>query len=210
MKKYLIPVLFGFAAGGCCVLEPKGDSQDISVLPDDLSMERTVLLEGDELPPGAIVLPADEVTIESSEIVLPDVEVAEYEDVVSVNGDGEHFSDRNVAETIIIPAGTSSSSSLQDGLSADAVRVEILNASGIPGLEQKVSEQLAGKGYFISWAGEGDTSGVQHETRIKYRLNFAREAVHLGHVLPGNQIVTRGDEVPEGIDVRIIVGSDQQ
>ena len=88
--------------------------------------------------------------------------------------------------------------------------MEIVNASGVPGLEQQVSERLAGKGYFISWAGESAASGQQVETLIRYRSGFAREAVRLGHILPGNQIVTRGDGLPEGIDIRVVVGSDQQ
>ncbi len=219
MKKYLILVLFSMAVGGCSLLAPKDGDQNITVLPDDPSQDKTVLGEGEPLPPGAIVLPADEVAVEASEIVLPDAEVIEItelepEPVAPAEQTEVYLPDEVAAsadaEAIIIPAEDSSSNQMQSGLSTDAVRVEILNASGIPGLEQQVSERLAGKGYFISWAGEGAASGTQSATQIKYRPNFAREAVRLGHILPGNQIVTRGDGLPEEIDIRIIVGSDQQ
>lgn len=221
------------------MLEPKGGSEDITVLPEDPARDRTILSEGEPLPPGAVVLPADdEVTVESSELLLPDrevteesvvalpdaevVEVIELDDgSVAVSGDAADVASGDVylpdeiaasadAEAIIIPAGATPAAGAEPSPVADAIRVEIHNASGVPGLEQQVSERLAGKGYFISWAGEGTTAGTQHETYIRYRPSYARQAVKLGHILPGNQIVTRGDELPEGVDIQVIVGSDQQ
>lgn len=221
MKKYLMLVLFSVTVSGCSLLAPKSGEQNITVLPDDPSQSKTVLGEGEPLPEGAIVLPADEIAVEATEIVLPDAEVIEITELepefaapeeqteIYLPDEVEVGADAG-AETVIIPAEGSPSSHSGEGVADVAVRVEILNSSGIPGLEQQVSERLAGKGYFISWAGEGAASGTQRETQIKYRPNFAREAVRLGHVLPGNQIVTRGDGLPEEIDIRIIVGSDQQ
>ena len=220
MNRYIVLVLFGVALGGCTLLAPKDGGQEISVLPDDPTQDRTVIGSGEPLPPGAIVLPADEdadvaVAVEKE---LPEADVIEITELkpdtpASAQGEDIYLPEEVAAsadaEAVIIPAEDSSGAS-GAGLSADAIRVEILNASGIPGLEQQVSERLAGKGYFISWAGESAASGAQQETRIKYRPNYAREAVRLGHVLPGNQIVTRGDDLPEGVDIRIIVGSDQQ
>ncbi len=219
MKKYLMLVLFSVTVSGCSLLAPKSGDQNITVLPDDPSQSKTVLGEGEPLPEGAIVLPADDIAVEATEIVLPDAEVIEITELEPEFAAPEEQTEIYLpdevgagvdAEAVIIPAEDSPSSHSGEGVADVAVRVEILNSSGIPGLEQQVSERLAGKGYFISWAGEGAASGTQHETWIKYRPNFAREAVRLGHVLPGNQIVTRGDELPEEIDIRIIVGSDQQ
>jgi len=151
---------------------------------------------------------------------LPDAEVVEITELdapepATAEGGTEIYLPDEVAasadaEAVIIPAESNSASESQAAASPDGIRVEIVNASGIPGLEQQVSERLAGKGYFISWAGEGAASGQQVETLIKYRPGFAREAVRLGHILPGNQIVTRGDALPEGVDIRSVVGSDQQ
>ncbi len=239
MNRYLTLALFSVVIGGCSMLEPKGGSEDITVLPDDPASDRTILSEGDPLPPGAVVLPADdEVMVESSEIVLPDAEVidsteialpdAEVVEVIELDGEdvpvlggagdeasGDVYLPDEIAasadaEAIIIPAGAAPASGAEMPPVADAIRVEIYNASGIPGLEQQVSERLAGKGYFISWAGEGSSVGAQSETHIRYRPDFARQAVKLGHILPGNQIVTRGDELSDGVDIQIIVGSDQQ
>ncbi len=234
MKRHLTLALLGVVVGGCSMLEPKGGGEDITVLPEDPARDRTILSEGEPLPPGAVVLPADdEVTVESSELLLPDAEVtegsvaglpdAEVVEVIelddgSVAADGasgdlylpDEIAASADAEAIIIPAGATPPAGAEPPSVTDAIRVEIHNASGVPGLEQQVSERLAGKGYFISWAGEGTTVGTQHETFIRYRPSYARQAVKLGHILPGNQIVTRGDELPEGVDIQVIVGSDQQ
>ncbi len=239
MKRHLTLALLGVVVGGCSMLEPKGGSEDITVLPDDPARDRTILSEGEPLPPGAVVLPADdEVMVESSEIVLSDAEAAEDSVValpdaevveiieldggdVPVIGDAGDEASGDVylpdeiaasadAEAIIIPAGVPPAGGMEMTPVADAIRVEIHNASGVPGLEQQVSERLAGKGYFISWAGEGTTAGTQRETYIRYRPSYARQAVKLGHILPGNQIVTKGDELSDGVDIQIIVGSDQQ
>lgn len=222
MKKYPMFALLCVTLGGCSVLAPKGEDQKLTVLPDDPTRERVVIHEGESLPEGAIVLPADESAGAGDVSVaeLPDAEVVEITELDSpqaATGEGDkeiHLPDEVAhsagAEAVIIPAESSSSSEPQTVASPDGIRVEIVNASGVPGLEQQVSERLAGKGYFISWAGESAASGQQVETFIRYRSGFAREAVRLGHILPGNQIVTRGDGLPEGIDIRVVVGSDQQ
>ncbi len=223
MKKYSMFTLLCVTLGGCSVLAPKGGDQDLTVLPEDPTQERVVVREGEPLPEGAIVLPADEPVSEGGISVaeLPDAEVVEITELDSpaetagATGETEIYLPDEVAaradaEAVIIPAENHAAPESQGDLSPDGIRVEIVNASGVPGLEQQVSERLAGKGYFISWAGESATSGQQMETLIKYRSGFAREAVRLGHILPGNQIVTRGDALPEGIDIRVVVGSDQQ
>ncbi len=232
MKKYLMLVLFSVVIGGCSLLEPQAGGRDITVLPDNPVQRKTAFHEDIPLPPDTIVLPLDEVAVETSEIVLSDTEITELEsgspksakiDLSSVTGlesdslkptEVDLSSDEVVADTetevVTVPARDSSSSHSSADLSADAVRVEIVNVSGVPGLEQRVSERLAGENYFISWSEERATSSVQSETWIKYRPDFAIKAVHLGHVLPGNQVVTRDDALPEGVDIRVIVGSDQQ
>ncbi len=221
MKNYPMFALLCVTLGGCSVLAPKSGGQDLTVLPEDPTQERVVVRKGEPLPEGAIVLPADETVGEGevSVVELPDAEVVEITELDSppdVTGETEIYLPEEVAasadaEAVIIPAESAPSPEAQSGVSPDGIRVEIVNASGVPGLEQQVSERLAGKGYFISWAGESATPGQQQiETLIKYRSGFAREAVRLGHILPGNQIVTRGDALPEEIDIRVIVGSDQE
>ena len=219
MKKRLIPVLFSVVVGGCSLLEPVDGEQEISTPPETLGKDKTVLEEETHISSGTIVLPAEDVAVETSEISPPDIEMAELTELepesatpaeqidLSLPGEVAAGTDTEATD---IPVEDISPSQMSPGLPADAVRVEILNASGIPGLEQQVSERLAGNDYVISWSEDGAVSDAQSETRIKYRPDFAREAVRLGHILPGNQIVTRGDELPEAVDIRIIVGSDQQ
>ncbi len=225
MKNYSMLALLCVTLGGCSALAPKGGDQNLTVLPEDPTQERVVVGEGEALPEGAIVLPADESAgeIEVSVTELPDAEVVEVTELdapaetEATSGGTEIYLPDEVAasadaEAVIIPAEDHANPEVesQGELSPDGIRVEIVNASGIPGLEQQVSERLAGKGYFISWAGESAATGHQVETLIRYRPGFAREAVRLGHILPGNQIVTRAEALPEEIDIRVIVGSDQQ
>ncbi len=222
MKKLLIPVfILGMITGGCSLIEPKGNGQDSSAHRDNPTHGKTVLGKNEPLPPNVIVLPAEGVAVETSEVILPDTETIEITELESEPASSPaeqaeiRLPDNTVAdggtETVIIPAEDSPAPQTQTG-SADTIQVEILNASGIPGLEQRVSERLADKNYAISWAeeGKGTAPSALNETWIKYRPDLARQAVRLGHILPGNQIVIRDKDLPEGVDIRIIVGSDQQ
>lgn len=218
MRKYSILVLFSMVTGGCSLLEPKGEQQDTALQPEEPARGyQTALSESVPPPPDTIVLPLKEITVETQEIVLPDSMVTNAADPELSHPPGEHrhlpAKGRTAgldAKIITIPARDDSFKRQPTEPPADAIRVEIINTSGVPGLDERVSKRLASENYLISLAKSDPASEVRDETWIKYRADFVGEAVHLGHILPGNQIVTRGDELPDEIDIRIIVGADQK
>ncbi|MBB5021462.1 LytR C-terminal domain-containing protein [Desulfurispira natronophila] len=93
----------------------------------------------------------------------------------------------------------------------DRLRIELLNASGVPELLDVMAERLTNMGYRVVRLGVAEDHSVLETSHIHYRVGFAEEAITLGHSLTGNyQIVTRGREMPEDLQLRMLIGTDMQ
>ena len=93
---------------------------------------------------------------------------------------------------------------------AGTLTVEVVNTSGIAGLGEAMAERLLRKGHHtvrVVPAAPGDE--VRDITYIRYRPGLADEAVSLGHSIRHIQIVTQERELPDGTEIRILVGRDQ-
>jgi len=87
--------------------------------------------------------------------------------------------------------------------SGDLPRVEVVNASSNRALVQQVLEQLNGAGANV--VNLRKAASKETETWIKYREGFSEEAVALGHLIDGNQIVVQRS-LGDGIDIEVVVG----
>ncbi len=88
-----------------------------------------------------------------------------------------------------------------------SLRVEIFNASAIPGLAMKVANILKKKGYNVIRI-KALKGSREAKTVIWHRKEVMYLAVDLGHKIPATQWVKPGIGLPDNIDVRIIVGRD--
>lgn len=90
------------------------------------------------------------------------------------------------------------------------LRVEVINASGVPLLGERIAEEVRQKGnYDVIRVGSTGNVTDQELTHIHYRNGLARDAVTLGHSMRNYQIVTQGRDLPEDVDLRIVIGVDQ-
>lgn len=101
------------------------------------------------------------------------------------------------------PVGTT----LPEELGADDVRVEIQNGAGIDGLASAVETRLRTSGYDVVAVGNADS--FEHtSTILEYAPDRRQHAELLSEAFPGAEL-REVDDLPDGIDVRVIVGTDQ-
>ncbi|MFO8155285.1 MAG: LytR C-terminal domain-containing protein [Pseudomonadota bacterium] len=92
---------------------------------------------------------------------------------------------------------------------AGTLTVEVINASGIPGLGETMAERLLHKGHHVVAIREPANPEERDVTYIRYRAGLADEAVELGHSIRQIQIVTQEHELEGEAEVRVLVGRDQ-
>jgi LCP family protein required for cell wall assembly len=92
-------------------------------------------------------------------------------------------------------------------LGTASLRVDVLNAAGVPGLARTTADRLAQRGYEI--VSVGDAARAQSETTIQTRPDArpAAAAVATSLNLPAARVVD-STTLPSTIDVRVLVGPD--
>lgn len=123
------------------------------------------------------------------------------------------------------------------GLASNAIRVKIINASGVDRLGKLVGKTLRKRGYRIVsvsdirqtvtkssqifYQGGASKSAevmriaeaslaIERVTAIYYRKGFDAAAIEVGHILPKNQMVLRDKKSSELVDLKIVVGRDMK
>jgi len=105
-------------------------------------------------------------------------------------------------------AGTNASAppSAMETTSTGTIAVELVFAGSDPAHEQSLGDSLRHAGYKTVIRHEAKSSKPK-KTHVFYRSGMSQEAVSLGHMLQGNQIVVKGN-LPDGVDIRVTVGAD--
>lgn len=123
------------------------------------------------------------------------------------------------------------------GLPSNAIRVAVVNASGIDRLGRLVGDTLRKQGYRVTAVSDirqaikeptqifykGGASknaeivriadaklDIEEVTSIYYREGFDEVAIALGHTLPKNQMILKGPKLDERIDLQVVVGRDMK
>lgn len=91
---------------------------------------------------------------------------------------------------------------------SSAISLGLVNASGQPSLGEAYADRLRKMGYAVVEVslGEGPVKSVTH---LYYRDSQNKAAVTLGRALPETQTLTHYTHLPNGVDIQVVLGSDQ-
>jgi hypothetical protein len=93
-----------------------------------------------------------------------------------------------------------------DASTSEGLNVELVMPGGKNAHERAITNTLRNAGFIVTIRHEAG-GPRPNRTHIFYQAGMSEQAVKLGHVLKGNQIVVRHD-LPEGVDIRVDVGKD--
>ncbi len=114
-----------------------------------------------------------------------------------------------VAATPLAAAANVGCYNADDFHSRCGLQVEVLNQSGRLSAGNKVAEQLRAAGYNVVRV-DSDSGTTSPVSWVRYRPGLSGDGVKVGHVLPGNQVVSKEPALPKDVAVRVVVGSDMQ
>lgn len=86
--------------------------------------------------------------------------------------------------------------------------VHVINQSGIPELEAQVAELLAREGFEIGRTEVDEDVGRLDRTTVEYAPGYAEQAREAARALPGFQTIEPNEDLPDGVQVRVLVGFD--
>ena len=86
------------------------------------------------------------------------------------------------------------------------LRVEIVNHSSDPKLQDRIAKRLQDKGYIVVRTLRAKAKLAR--THVYYKNGYAEQAVTLGHSLPRNQIVLKSADLADDVELRLVLGDD--
>lgn len=86
--------------------------------------------------------------------------------------------------------------------------VQIINHSGIPDLEADIASLLEEEGFEIGRVGAEEDVGRRDRTVVEYAPGHAAEARAIARTLPGFQMIEPNDDLPSGVEIRVLLGFD--
>nr|WP_275951830.1 LytR C-terminal domain-containing protein [Halorhodospira halochloris] len=90
----------------------------------------------------------------------------------------------------------------------ETAAVIILNQSGISELMPLVVDTISAINLTVTDSQDDPDSPTRDRTVIRYLEEHRDEAVQLARALPGNQLVDEREELPDGADIKVLIGFD--